>query len=215
MLDSNEVLGGNFAASRRYSGSHFGIDLKSPNGTEVKSRYAGVVRVTGTNPTGKDFGNYIRVFHPSLNQSTWYAHLLSSNVSVGQQVDAGQVIGKSNNTGQSTGPHLHFGQSQGETTQWLDPDTQPEGGVPMETIDRQLIESYSFAWRRHNYTGINVSPEEYALFEGRPLNKTELARMGQIFSESEGAKQVDAKLVEPSVTNKEIAVSDIKSILLK
>lgn len=140
MLNSNEVLNGNFAASRRFSATHQGIDLKSPNGTLVKSRYAGVVRVTGTNPPGQDFGNYIRVFHPQLNQSTWYAHLQSFSCHVGQQVSQGQVIGRSNNTGYSTGPHLHFGQSLGETLKWVDPDTQTEGGGIVVTQD--LLNAY-------------------------------------------------------------------------
>lgn len=141
MLNSNEVLNGNFAASRRYSATHNGVDLKAPTGTIVKSRYAGVVRVTGTNPPGQDFGTYVRVFHPQLNQSTWYAHLQSHQCKVGQQVNAGQTIAISNNTGVSTGPHLHFGQSTGETTKWVDPDTQQSGG-DLQMANRDLVNAY-------------------------------------------------------------------------
>ena len=99
MLQSNEVVQGTFPFTRRFSAGHNGCDIAVINGTPVKSRFAGVIKVTGTNPPGQDFGNYIRVFHPSLNISSWYAHLQSFKCSVGQQVAAGQVLALSNNTG--------------------------------------------------------------------------------------------------------------------
>lgn len=134
MLNSNEILYGTFPSSRRFSSTHNGIDLACPNNTGVKSRFAGVVKVTGTNPPGQDFGNYIRIYHPSLGISSWYAHLLSFGVKVGQNVSQGQLIGQSNNTGLSTGPHLHYSESKGETTQWINPDTT-QGGEVMASRD--------------------------------------------------------------------------------
>lgn len=136
MLNSNEVLNGNFPASRRFSATHYGIDLACPNNTGVKARFSGVVKVTGTNPPGQDFGNYIRLYHPQLNISSWYAHLLSFNVKVGQNVTQGQLIGHSNNTGLSSGPHLHYAESTGETSNWLNPDTT-QGGDDMISTESQ------------------------------------------------------------------------------
>jgi len=57
------------------------------------------------------YGNYVKLRHTdgAATFYTYYAHLANAVVSAGQSVSAGAVIGKSNNTGASTGPHLHFG----------------------------------------------------------------------------------------------------------
>ena len=57
------------------------------------------------------YGNYVKLSHKDGAKTyyTYYAHLASAAVSAGQKVRAGDVIGHSNNTGASTGPHLHFG----------------------------------------------------------------------------------------------------------
>lgn len=77
-------------------------------GKNVRSSAAGVVE------TRKDLGNtsygkYIVVRH-SGGWKTLYAHLNSFNVSVGQNVSTGTIIGKVGSTGGSTGPHLHYEQ---------------------------------------------------------------------------------------------------------
>jgi murein DD-endopeptidase MepM/ murein hydrolase activator NlpD len=53
--------------------------------------------------------------------STLYAHLSLQSVKVGDEVDTGQLLGYSGNTGYSTGPHLHFGvyASQGVKVSYL------------------------------------------------------------------------------------------------
>ncbi|MFC3999499.1 M23 family metallopeptidase [Nocardiopsis sediminis] len=69
---------------------------------------------SGTVTTVRDLGNtsygkYIIVSHGS-GITTLYAHLNSFNVSVGQSVSTGTVIGRVGSTGGSTGPHLHYEQ---------------------------------------------------------------------------------------------------------
>ncbi|OEF97834.1 peptidoglycan DD-metalloendopeptidase family protein [Desulfuribacillus alkaliarsenatis] len=89
-----------FGGARR----HTGVDIANPTGTPVYAADHGTVVFAGWNG---GYGNLIRVAHTSSMQ-TYYAHLSSINVRVGQTVNKGEVIGRVGSTGQSTGPHLHF-----------------------------------------------------------------------------------------------------------
>jgi len=120
-LKSTEVLSGTFRASRRYHSYHNGVDFACPTGTNVKARYAGIITTTGSNPPGKDFGNYIRMRYAGSKVDGWYAHIIKFLVKKGQKVKKGQFIAKSGNTGLSTGPHLHYSESTGNIN-WLNPD---------------------------------------------------------------------------------------------
>ncbi len=83
---------------------HAGIDIAIPEGTPIRAADGGRVAIAGW--TG-GYGNYTCIQHTG-SLSTCYAHQSSFAVSVGQTVTQGQVIGSSGNTGNSTGPHLHF-----------------------------------------------------------------------------------------------------------
>jgi hypothetical protein len=82
-----------------------GIDWAVGTGSSIKAAQAGTVTVIRNDATG--YGMHIRIKHAD-GFLTIYGHLLSTSVAVGDEVTAGQVIGKSDNTGSSTGPHLHF-----------------------------------------------------------------------------------------------------------
>ncbi|WP_328851773.1 peptidoglycan DD-metalloendopeptidase family protein [Micromonospora globbae] len=58
---------------------------------------------------GTSYGKYVRISHAG-GYHTYYAHLNGFNVSVGQSVGYGKVIGWVGSTGGSTGPHLHYEQ---------------------------------------------------------------------------------------------------------
>jgi murein DD-endopeptidase MepM/ murein hydrolase activator NlpD len=83
---------------------HPGIDIGVDVGTTVSAAAAGKVIIVGW---VSGYGNYIAIDHGG-GISTGYGHLSSFFVSVGQEVQRGQAIGASGNTGRSTGPHLIF-----------------------------------------------------------------------------------------------------------
>ncbi|MBD0707606.1 MULTISPECIES: M23 family metallopeptidase [unclassified Streptomyces] len=88
---------------------HSGQDFAVPVGTSVKAAAAGTVVKAGPNGGGDGpaYGNAIVVKHADGRYSQ-YAHLSKIQVHIGQQVSAGQQIALSGNTGNSSGPHLHF-----------------------------------------------------------------------------------------------------------
>ncbi|GAA2724411.1 MULTISPECIES: peptidoglycan DD-metalloendopeptidase family protein [Streptomyces] len=96
-------------AGSMWANKHSGQDLVVDTGTAVKSVHGGTVVKAGPNGGGDGpaYGNAIVVKHDD-NTYSQYAHLSQVNVSVGQSVTTGQVIGLSGSTGNSSGPHLHF-----------------------------------------------------------------------------------------------------------
>ena len=89
----------------RAGGHHNGIDLiGAVVGAPVRAFAAGVV-VTAKHDLAA--GNMVRLDH-GQNVHTRYLHMHSLNVRAGQRVTKGQQIGTYGNTGNSTGPHLHF-----------------------------------------------------------------------------------------------------------
>ncbi|MFI0929414.1 M23 family metallopeptidase [Streptomyces sp. NPDC021012] len=88
---------------------HSGQDFAVPVGTPVHAAAAGTVVKAGPNGGGDGpaYGNAIVIKHANGTYSQ-YAHLSLIQVHIGQTVGAGQQIALSGNTGNSSGPHLHF-----------------------------------------------------------------------------------------------------------
>ena len=95
---------------------HRAIDLRAAVGTPVYAAEDGTVDWVqtwdGRSIRGdQSYGNLVRIRHADYNGGklqTLYAHLQRVTVKNGQAVREGEVIGYSGNTGNSTGPHLHF-----------------------------------------------------------------------------------------------------------
>lgn len=89
--------------SPNYAG-HSGIDFPVPTGTPILAAADGTIEYTGT---GRGYG--VAIFQRFADGlAAVYGHLMRPIVAVGQAVQAGQQIGISDNTGRSSGPHLHF-----------------------------------------------------------------------------------------------------------
>ena len=84
--------------------SHKGTDYAVPEGTPVISWKDGIV---STESLDSGYGTAVMLEHADGMQSI-YGHLSSKDVKAGDTIKAGQRIGKSGSTGNSTGPHLHF-----------------------------------------------------------------------------------------------------------
>jgi len=106
-----------FAASGSYGydaqgnpNPHRGIDFKASVGTPLLAAASGTVRDAvdmDKTPGCYSYGKWILIDHDN-GLSTLYAHLSVFNVSAGDSVTTGQIIGYSGQSGYATGPHLHF-----------------------------------------------------------------------------------------------------------
>jgi murein DD-endopeptidase MepM/ murein hydrolase activator NlpD len=96
-------------AGSMWQSTHSGQDFAVASGTEVLAAHGGTVVKTGGNGAGDGpaYGNAIVIKHGNGTYSQ-YAHLSRIDVKVGQVVTTGQHIALSGNTGNSSGPHLHF-----------------------------------------------------------------------------------------------------------
>jgi murein DD-endopeptidase MepM/ murein hydrolase activator NlpD len=93
------------------AGYHTGDDYstRGQQGIAVKAAVGGKVISVGTAAWGSSYGIHVVVesdFKRRVRHG--YCHLSKASVKVGQSVKKGQELGKSGNTGRSTGPHLHY-----------------------------------------------------------------------------------------------------------
>ncbi|MET7361926.1 M23 family metallopeptidase [Streptomyces sp. NPDC005562] len=86
------------------SGHHTGLDFAAPTGTPLKAVHTGTVKEAGW---AGAYG-YRTVLELEDGTEVWYCHQSSLNVSAGQKVTTGEVIGRVGATGNVTGPHLHM-----------------------------------------------------------------------------------------------------------
>ena len=120
-----------------FAGMHEGTDFAGSLGTPLHAVADGVVTYVGGPRDGRT--GTIVIIHATVDGQSvdfWYGHQYPEGptVSVGQEVEAGDVIGAIGNSGRSTGPHLHFevhtpdGQTTVDPLAWL----QSHGAQPVQ-----------------------------------------------------------------------------------
>lgn len=106
-------LGGPFTVTDRFGdrgGAHMGTDMVAAGGTPVFASIDGVVRISQESYGGYGVTVVVESVLNGQRVSTVYPHMQSGSrqVSVGQSVSAGQLVGLVGSTGRSTANHLHF-----------------------------------------------------------------------------------------------------------
>lgn len=140
---------------------HNGIDYGTPVGTVIIAPHDGNILEVASDPGG--YGLYVKIENDQ--EGSILAHLSQQDVRVGEYVRRGDRIGLSGNTGNSTGPHLHWGYYRkprnkadgysGTTNPWpylVENATAPEGAAPVDHAvsaagDTQKVRAFEAAIR--------------------------------------------------------------------
>lgn len=101
------------------STEHNGVDIAVPIGTAVVSPWDGTVQNVWTHASG---GLSLAIIHTN-GRRTGYCHLSSCSMAKGEKVKQGQEVARSGNSGNTTGPHLHFTLTETDGNTKIDPES--------------------------------------------------------------------------------------------
>ncbi|ANZ33073.1 phage tail tape measure protein [Staphylococcus carnosus] len=162
---------GNYTGGLMFNGGrHYGIDFGMPTGTKIKALTDGTVTQAGAVAGGG--GNQVTLKEPGGKWYQWYMHMSKILTKKGAKVKAGDLLGLSGNTGNSTTPHLHIQRMKGypsnETAvnpmSWLKSLTG--GGKYASTIKKALglaglpqTDKYIKAWQSQAKTESTFNPK--------------------------------------------------------
>lgn len=100
----NSEFGGRQSPWTKSGEFHGGIDIAADRGTPVLAPAAGTVSFAGTHA---EYGLTVMLDHGE-DLRTIYGHLAKVSVALGQQIARGAELGRTGNSGRSSGPHLHY-----------------------------------------------------------------------------------------------------------
>ncbi|ASZ74895.1 tail length tape measure protein [Rhodococcus phage Trina] len=160
----------------RWGALHDGIDFGAPIGTPIYATKAGTVTFASNYDDG-GFGYHTVVDHGG-GITSGYAHQSRLGVSAGQQVAKGQNIGWVGNTGQSTGPHLHFQLGRGSSGGKYSYSTDPaQFGIPGLRVGGIVGYDNTIA-NLHKDEAVLTAPLSKSLQNG--INNLEAGNTGEI-----------------------------------
>jgi len=189
-ISVNQGFGLNFLDFYKKMGllGHNGVDFRAFNGFTCYAAHSGTVLFSGK---GSDGGIGVELWNKELDIKTIYYHFTDTTVIVGEQVQAGQIIGHCDNTGlYTTGDHLHFGlkfvDKDGNTLNWnngfkgaIDPTpyfTMAYDGTPIGNKDCYKSNAYHRYYRGRPKGGYwiekyRVVPALWAYLKRMPRNE--------------------------------------------
>lgn len=166
--DHRITAGWTYSDGSAHGALDFGIAEGNPVIAAEDATVNWVQKWDGRTKTGnQSYGNVVKILHDTYNNKrleTLYAHLKTILVKSGERVKAGQIIGYSGNTGNSTGPHLHF-------------EVRLNGAKcnPLNWLDNDFYKAYSTV-KLGNYQSVQAPKEletesEAAVDEGAYFKK--------------------------------------------
>ncbi|WP_237389599.1 peptidoglycan DD-metalloendopeptidase family protein [Bacillus sp. USDA818B3_A] len=186
-------------------GRHKGIDIAGRIDTPILAVEDGIVEKSYYSNT---YGNVVFIKHPS-HFVTVYAHLNKRNVSKGQSIQQGDVIGRMGRTGQATGTHLHFETHQLE---WrydkknaLDPEkllgnaevgNSVQAGIA-SSVDLVLAASSQLHTQQHETTNSPGILNKYVVKQGDTLSSI-AQRLDATVQEVKKVNQLTSDLIRPN-----------------
>lgn len=113
-----DIFEGNYAVSQYYGNNptyykqfgfagHEGVDWATPTGVKIIAPFDYKIIQDQDDLKSGAYGNYIVVWDPVQKCAIWFCHLLENYVTVGKTGKKGEVLALSDNSGNTTGPHLH------------------------------------------------------------------------------------------------------------
>jgi len=144
------------------SGYHTGVDFACPIGTPITAVKDGTVLEASANTSwGGAYGNAIIIDHGNGVRAL-YAHTSQMLVKKGQKVTEGQLIAKSGNSGNSSGPHLHF-ETRVSPWRYTNKDVNPK--VLLEGAAKTSIKAV-LSVKKKNV----AAPEPSKIYPGNPVD---------------------------------------------